>query len=183
MIKPDAYGRWAARGAEIEFFLEYDLGTEALAKLAGKLAGYAALAESTGITTPVLVWLPTARREATARRLLHRTWRALEDPRAVPVATAAAEQLNPHAPHPSPADQVWLPLDTTSATGGGNGRREPHRLPDAWPHVPAPTSPSEPHGEAVLSPQPPPPLMAPAPTPMPPAASRAPRYRQAVHGR
>ena len=44
LVKPDAYGRWATSGGEIEFFLEYDFGTEVLAKLAGKLVGYANLA-------------------------------------------------------------------------------------------------------------------------------------------
>jgi hypothetical protein len=167
LIKPDAYGRWTSLGAELEFFLEYDLGTEVLAKLAGKLAGYAALAESTGITTPLLVWLPTSRREATARRLLHRAWRELDNPRAVPVATAAAELLNPNAAHPSPADQVWLPLDNHGSQGGM--RRELHRLLDAWPHVPTPAADSEP----VVSPDSPLLLVAPAPAPMPPAQSPA----------
>jgi hypothetical protein len=170
LIKPDAYGRWTAQGSEIEFFLEYDLGTEVLAKLAGKLAGYAGLAQATGITTPLLVWLPTSRREATARRLLHRAWRELDTPSTVPVATAAAELLNPQAEHPSPADQVWLPLDNKGGQGGV--RRELHRLRDAWPHVPAPTADSEPDseagGEAVLADSPVL-LMAPAPAPMPPA--------------
>jgi hypothetical protein len=173
LIKPDAYGRWTSDDAEIEFFLEYDLGTEALATLAGKLAGYAALAEATGITTPLLVWLPTSRREANARRLLHRVWRELDNPHAVPVATAAAESLNPAAAHPSPADPVWLPLDTHDNHGNhGGARRELHRLRDAWPHVPAPTTnstDSEPGREAALGPDSPPPLMAPAPVPMPPA--------------
>ena len=27
-VKPDAYGRWSAHGQQIEFFLEYDFGTE-----------------------------------------------------------------------------------------------------------------------------------------------------------
>lgn len=167
LIKPDAYGRWISLGAEIEFFLEYDLGTEVLAKLAGKLAGYAALAESTGITTPLLVWLPTSRREATARRLLHRAWRELANPHTVPVATAAAELLDPDAAHPSPADQVWLPLDNHGGEGGA--RRELHRLLDAWPHVLAPTADGEPGGEAVALPDSPLLLVAPAPAPMPPA--------------
>jgi hypothetical protein len=107
LIKPDAYGRWSAHGQQIEFFLEYDFGTEVLAKLTGKLTGYAALAEATGITTPLLIWLPTSRREATARRLLHRAWRDLDDPNSAPVATAAAELLNAEAAHPSPADEVF----------------------------------------------------------------------------
>jgi hypothetical protein len=187
LIKPDAYGRWTVLGREVEFFLEYDFGTEVLATLAGKLAGYHGLAQATGITTPVLVWLPTTRREAAARRLLHRTWRALDRPRSVPVATATAELLSPHAPHSSPADEVWLPLDTAhTATGSGfvSARRELHRLLDAWPHLPPPTTDSDPGtglggepGMALNAP-----LMAPAPAPMPPtrppATSRGPSTRR-----
>jgi hypothetical protein len=166
LIKPDAYGRWATNGREIEFFLEYDFGTEVLAKLVGKLAGYAALAAATGITTPLLVWLPTSRREATSRRLLHRAWLELDDPRSVPVATAAAELLNPEAAHPSPADEVWLPLDTISS-GGVNARRELHRLLDAWPHVAPPNA--DTGSESTLGPSSP--VLWPAvPAPMPPAA-------------
>jgi hypothetical protein len=174
LIKPDAYGRWTTPGKEIEFFLEYDFGTEVLAKLAGKLTGYHGLAQATGITTPLLVWLPTSRREATARRLLHRAWQGLDDPRSVPVATAAAELLNPETEHPSPADQVWLPLDTTRAPGDGSSpRRELHRLLDAWPHLPPPSTDSDPSGEPPTGLDTPL-LMAPAPTPMPPATSRGP---------
>jgi hypothetical protein len=165
LIKPDAYGRWSTGSDEIEFFLEYDFGTEALAKLAGKLAGYAALAAATRITTPLLIWLQTSRRETTARRLLARAWRELDDPHSVPVATAAAELLNPKAIHPSPADAVWLPLDT--AGGGTNGRWELHRLLGAWPHVSPPSA--ETQGESSLGPDPSLPTVASAPSPMPPA--------------
>jgi hypothetical protein len=168
LVKPDAYGRWAAHGAEIEFFLEYDFGTEALAKLAGKLTGYAALAAATAITTPLLVWVPTSRRETTARRLLHHAWQGLDDPRSVPVATAAAELLNPAAAHPSPADEVWLPLDLTA---GVSTRHALHRLLDAWPHIPPPVTDTA--DETANGPDSPL-LTAPAPTPMPPTTSRAP---------
>lgn len=135
LVKPDAYGRWTRHGQTVEFFLEYDFGTENLTTLAAKLAGYAALAEATGISTPLLVWLPSSRREAPARRLLHQTWRALDNPRTVPVATAAADLLNPDTLHPSPADPIWLPLHTTATP-----RRELHELPEVWPHLPAPTT-------------------------------------------
>jgi protein involved in plasmid replication-relaxation len=172
LIKPDAYGRWHHDSREIEFFLEYDFGTEVLAKLTGKLAGYAALADTTGITTPLLVWLPTARREATARRLLHRAWQALDNPATVPVATAAADLLDPHAPHPSPADRVWLPLTDTS----GGARRELHQLLNAWPHLPPPTTDADPdtNGEPANE-HSAPRLMAPAPSPTPPTT--APTHR------
>jgi hypothetical protein len=188
LIKPDAYGRWTAHGTEVEFFLEYDLGTEVLATLARKLAGYAALAQATGITTPLLLWLATARREASARRLLHRAWQTLEDPHSVPVATAAADLLDPDAHHPSPADAVWLPLDDDRGPAGHvPARRALHRLLDAWPHVPAPTTDLEAGGQIAPGPHSPPLLRAPAPVPMPPTqqpvTSRAAEYQQPVNQR
>jgi hypothetical protein len=164
LIKPDGYGRWQHGNQQVEWFLEYDFGTEVLTKLAAKLTGYAALAQATGITTPLLVWLPTSRREATARQLLTRAWRELDDPRSVPVATATAELLDPDAAHPSPANQVWLPLDTPA---GGARRRTLSGLLDAWPHIAPPitTSGDAPHGPDAPHP------MLPPPPPMPPAAS------------
>ncbi|PWW53135.1 replication-relaxation family protein [Actinokineospora spheciospongiae] len=164
LVKPDGYGRWQHRDRhgdrQVEWFLEYDFGTEVLGKLAGKLTGYAALAQATGITTPLLVWLPTARREATARRLLARAWRELEDPRAVPVATAAADLLNPDATHPSPADEVWLPLNTPA----GGGRQTLTGLLDAWPHLPPPVTTTDPTALGVEAHP-----VSPPPPPMPPA--------------
>lgn len=177
LIKPDAYGRWTSHGTEIEFFLEYDFGTEALPKLAGKLTGYHELAQATGITTPLLIWVPTSRREATARRLLHRAWRELDNPHSLPVATAAAELLNPTAAHPSPADEVWLPLD---GTGGLSTRHALHRLLDAWPHVPPPVTNTDPEAANGTSA---PTLTTPAPTPMPPTTSRAPEHHQSIKHR
>src|SRR5439155_1651550 len=38
MVRPDAYGRWREDGQQIEFFLEFDFGTEDLATL-GKIFG------------------------------------------------------------------------------------------------------------------------------------------------
>ncbi|MFI7680065.1 replication-relaxation family protein [Actinophytocola sp. NPDC049390] len=173
LIKPDGYGRWRHHDEhgerQVEWFLEYDFGTEPLGKLAGKLAGYAGLAQATGITTPLLVWLPTSRREATARRQLARAWRELDDRRSVPIATAAAELLNPETVRPSPADEVWLPL--TAAAGAS--RRALSGLPAAWPHVPPPVTPTEDGQAGADSPRP----MLQPPSPMPPTAtsSRAPR--------
>ncbi|HWO67464.1 MAG TPA: replication-relaxation family protein [Umezawaea sp.] len=167
LIKPDGYGRWRYHDQhgdrQIEWFLEYDFGTEQLSKVAGKLAGYAALAHATGITTPLLVWLPTSRREAAARRLLAKAWRELDDRPSVPVATAAAELLNPEASHPSPADEVWLPLHAAA----GASRRALSGLPDTWPHMPLPVMPTEDGPAGAGSPQP----MAPPPSPMPPTST------------
>lgn len=148
LAQPDAYGRWhhtpvdghpGQPGTELEFFLEFDLGTERPAtRLGTKLAGYGELAAATGITTPVLFWLPTARREAHARKALREFWRGLEDPTTVPVATAAADLLDPDAAQHSPADPVWLPLGPAAA-GATSGRLSLAELAARWPAPPAPT--------------------------------------------
>jgi hypothetical protein len=161
LVKPDAYGRWTTHGQEIDFFLEYDFGTENLAQLAGKLDGYAALAAATAITTPLLIWLPTSRRETSARRQLTPTWQRLDDPLTVPIATAAADLLNHDAANPSPADPVWLPLDPASTAPD---RRALHQLLSGWPHVPLPVTENS-------APNPHSPAVSPPPNPMPPIAA------------
>ncbi|GAA3040882.1 replication-relaxation family protein [Actinokineospora globicatena] len=160
LVRPDGYGRWHQAGRAIEWFLEYDTGTEPLGKLAAKLTGYAALAHSTGITTPLLVWTLTSRREAGARRALAAAWRELDEPASVPVATAAAELLDPNASHPGPADPIWLPLDNRA----GGTRRGLAELTGAWPHIAPPVPPG---GDTALGVEPSATMM-PAPHPMPP---------------
>jgi len=122
LVRPDGYGRWREDGlGEVDFFLEYDRGTEPTPRLAAKLAGYADLAHASGIATPLLVWLPTPAREAAARRVLGHP--------AVKVATATP------SPHAGPADAVWLPV------GSSGPRRRLAALAHAWyPTPPAPTS-------------------------------------------
>ncbi len=168
LVRPDGYGRWRAEGREVEWFLEFDFGTEALAVVAGKLAGYARLAAATGITTPVLLWFPTVRREAAARRLVGRARQDLDQPGVVPLATAAADLLDPGERDASPALPVWLPLGPASSGDRGGMRRALHRLGDAWPDLtpPAPTAP--PGAEESLSVQAGRALLPPTP-PMPPA--------------
>ncbi|WP_167768853.1 replication-relaxation family protein [Nocardia sp. CS682] len=130
LVRPDGYGRWTRAGARVDFLLEFDLATMALGDVAGKLAGYAELARQTRIVTPVLLWVPTHRREIDARHALTRMWNSLDDPASVPVATAAADLLDPASAHLSPAERVWLPLDHT-----GHGRLELHQLAEVWPRV------------------------------------------------
>ncbi|WP_086667534.1 replication-relaxation family protein [Lentzea kentuckyensis] len=166
LVKPDAYGRWRHNDREIEFFLEYDLGTEQLATVAAKLHGYACLAAASGIATPLLVWLPTSRREAAARRLLTRTWHELDHPDQVPVATASAKLLNPHAPQPSPADPVWLPVHTS----GQPTRSALHELLDVWQNLPR-SAPTHVSADSVDSGQAARRTLLPAPPPMPPVPS------------
>lgn len=54
----------------VDFFLEYDTGTEPLPRLIDKLSGYASLATAGGPAGPVLFQLPGARREAGLHRFL-----------------------------------------------------------------------------------------------------------------
>jgi hypothetical protein len=82
----------------MEFFLEYDRGTETLARLASKLDGYARFEAERGVAAWVLFAFTSARREATARRALCRS--------DVAVATAVVP------PDGRPRGAIWLPLDT-----------------------------------------------------------------------
>ncbi len=178
LVRPDAYGCWDT-GRRVEFFLEYDLGTEALTQVAAKLAGYAALAAATGIITPLLVWLPTTRRESGARVALHHAWRELDQPITVPVATAAAtvaathlHSQGPGSAPPSPADPVWLPLHHTAQPS--SPRLPLHRLPEAWPNVPhLPAPAATPDATDAIPARPDESGRLPAPHPMPPAPSHA----------
>ncbi|MGW5789251.1 replication-relaxation family protein [Saccharopolyspora sp. NPDC003752] len=157
LVRPDAYGRWHTPTGEAEFFLEFDLGTETVPRVARKIHGYAHLANATAITTPVLVWLPTSRREVTVRRQLHRTWRDLDQPCLVPVATAAADHLNPDTSHPSPAEPVWAPLTATR----DEARYPLHDLASVW-NLPAASTVTDPAAGTA------PPGVLPPPAPMPP---------------
>jgi len=105
LVHPDGYGRWREQQTWVDFFLEYDRGSEPAGRLAAKLPGYLQLAQASQITTPLLWWLPTPAREAAARQALSGS--------SLPVATAT-----PHPDH-TPAGPLWLPLHTS-------GRR--HRL-------------------------------------------------------
>ena len=99
LIRPDGYGRWRQHHQRVDFFLEYDRGTQAPHRLAGKLTGYLELAAATGIATPLLVWLPTPARETTIRHALAGT--------SLPVATATP------TPDHSPAGPLWQPLHSS----------------------------------------------------------------------
>ena len=118
--RPDAFVIWTDTrqptptgelAARLAFALEYDTGTETLAHLAAKLAGYHALALASAVRTPVLFWLPTLRREHHARAALADTLTAHEHPGLVPVATA---HPHPHLPGQGwhPHSPIWRPVTT-----------------------------------------------------------------------
>lgn len=115
VVRPDGYGRWREDGRRVDFFAEWDTGTETTGRVAAKLTAYTRLAEVTGISdTRILLCLPTARRETSVRRT------AGHPP--VSAATATHADIAAHGPH----GQIWLPL--------GTDRR--HRLADL-PAAPA----------------------------------------------
>jgi hypothetical protein len=134
IVRPDAYGRWHEGGTTLEWFLEYDFGTERPERVAAKLPRYAKLATTTGIITPVLIWLPTTRRETTVRRALATAWEALDDPALVPVATASADSLRPDD---DPAGPHWQPLGHRAP-----GRLRLAQLTRAWPQLTPLSAPS-----------------------------------------
>jgi hypothetical protein len=109
LARPDGYGHYTLASAEsdansarsVRFFLEYDTGTEPLARLAAKLPGYAKLAAAS-TPQPVLFYLPGARREENLHRLL------AQDAAHVPVATTSPDALNDAAA--SPTGPVWRPV-------------------------------------------------------------------------
>jgi hypothetical protein len=107
-IAPDGHGIWSSDGRAVGLFLECDQGTENLARLGSKLAGYGRLADAGGPWYPVLFWLPSRDREDHLQRLLR-----AEHP-VVPVATAVHDD--------DPSGPVWLPLD-------GGQRLHLHQLP------------------------------------------------------
>ncbi|MBV9141430.1 MAG: replication-relaxation family protein [Pseudonocardiales bacterium] len=164
LVRPDAYGRWHEADRELEFFLEFDFGTEALSVLASKLTGYHQLATTTGITTPVLVWLPTTRREATARQALAQAHSHLDHPDLVPVATSSAD-LPRTEPTNTPATSRWLPLPDPAPRRPGRLRLADlaHRWPTtATPHTTPASTPR--HGtEPATTLAPPSPLPPPQP--------------------
>jgi hypothetical protein len=112
LVHPDGYGRWREQQTRVDFFLEYDRGSEPLGRLVGKLPGYLQLAQASEIATPLLWWLPTPAREAAARQALSGS--------SLPVATAT-----PHPDH-TPAGPLWLPLHTSGP------RRRLAQLASAW---------------------------------------------------
>ncbi|MFM9442551.1 replication-relaxation family protein [Streptomyces acidiscabies] len=150
-VVPDGYGRWQEGGTVFEWFLEFDLATERPDRVAAKLPRYARLATATTTITPVLIHLPTTRRETRIRHALISALAALGDSSLVPVATSSADLSDS-------ATARWQPLDRLSH------RRLP--LPElrrVWPHLPPPNRPARAHGSPteLLPPSPLPPDTAP----------------------
>ena len=100
-IRPDGYGVYVEGGVRLPFLLEYDTGSETLARLEGKLPGYAALTRAVEYPTWVCFVFLTAAREASARRILIHP--------EVPVATAVV------SPDSAAGGPVWLAIGDVGA--------------------------------------------------------------------
>jgi hypothetical protein len=96
--RPDGHGIWEENDTEIPFLVEMDLATEALTVLVDKISGYDSLARLTKWRWPVLVSLPSARRELN----LHHAMAAEGFDRPV-IATTTSD----YAAGSSPAERVW----------------------------------------------------------------------------
>lgn len=97
IVRPDGRGEWHEHGRELEFLLEYDLGTEPLGWLAAKLPGYEELESERGVAAWILFAFLSERRERNARAAMSGA--------TVPVATASlATRLRP-------SQEIWLPLE------------------------------------------------------------------------
>ena len=97
VVRPDGWGRWRDGGFQVEFFLEWDRGTETLSRLVAKLGGYEILEGERGVAAWVLFAFGSTRREHNARAALE----------GATVAIATAVLGSP----PEPWSGVWLPVD------------------------------------------------------------------------
>ncbi|TFE31037.1 hypothetical protein E0F15_11190 [Frankia sp. B2] len=116
IVRPDGYGVWVDGTRRLDVMVEVDRGTEPLSRVLAKLPAYSRLAVTSGIVTPLLIWLPTARRETNLRAALRTS------PSGVTIITAAPGPLT--TPDPDADDEadlasaqaVWLPLHATRRT-------------------------------------------------------------------
>jgi hypothetical protein len=95
IVRPDGAGTYVCGERRVEFFVEYDAGTETLGRVAAKLLRYGELAAAGGPAVPVLVWCESATRERHLRDLVVRQ-RTAGLPPSAPVAlgsTATAAAL------------------------------------------------------------------------------------------
>lgn len=96
IVRPDGYGVWEQDRKRVAFLLEYDNGTERVARLAEKLQRYRQLFDRADQRVWLLFCFPGPAREAGARQLLHLP--------GISVATTHGRTGGPFA------GSVWLPV-------------------------------------------------------------------------
>lgn len=147
IIRPDAYAHWCDGDQGLPFFLEYDTGSQPLARVEAKLTGYAAFATSANARPALLIHTRTASRDQALRRRLATSARELD----LSIATSSADFTTTE-----PWGPWWSPLGT-----GDTRRTTLTRLAARWPRL-GPASELEPTDADTA-------LTLPVP-PLPPAA-------------
>ncbi|WP_274916656.1 replication-relaxation family protein [Streptomyces sp. WZ-12] len=102
LIRPDAYAHYRDGQYLLPFFLEYDTGSQPLARVEAKLTGYAAFTTATNTRPALLIHTRTQSRDQALRRRLTDPARDLK----LHVATSSADftTTNPWGPW-------WAPLE------------------------------------------------------------------------
>lgn len=113
-VQPDGYGRWGTAERELGFFLEFDNGTEPLARVTAKIDAYTRLAQATRISTPLLFHFPSGRREQNFRDACSAV--------TFPVLTTSGESANRHLAAP-----VWAALHSDARRPLADFTRPPER--------------------------------------------------------
>ncbi|WP_308416604.1 replication-relaxation family protein [Streptomyces sp. AJS327] len=121
IIRPDAYVHWQddSPAYPFPFFFEFDTGSQPLARVEAKLAGYHAFASTTATRPAVLMHTRTASREQALRHRLGNSARHLN----LPIATTTADLTT------NPSGPWWLPIHPPSR------RLTLTELAAHWPHL------------------------------------------------
>ncbi|WP_267244534.1 replication-relaxation family protein [Streptomyces sp. PR69] len=121
IVRPDAYAHWQDDDRVLPFFLEYDTGSQPLARVEAKLTGYAAFGSTTGTRPALLIHTRTQSRDQAIRRRLAGPVREL----GLHVATASADFTTT-----DPWGPWWSPLQP-----GDTRRTTLTRLAALWHHL------------------------------------------------
>ncbi len=121
IVRPDAYAHWQNDDRVLPFFLEYDTGSQPLARVEAKLTGYAAFGSTTGTRPALLIHTRTQSRDQAIRRRLAGPVREL----GLHVATASADFTTT-----DPWGPWWSPLQP-----GDTRRTTLTRLAALWHHL------------------------------------------------
>ncbi|OIJ87097.1 hypothetical protein BIV25_39965 [Streptomyces sp. MUSC 14] len=121
LVRPDAYAHWREGDHQLPFFLEYDTGSQTLARVAAKLTAYAAFATAADARPALLIHTCTASRDQALRRRLTAPAREL----GLHIATSSADFTTTE-----PWGSWWSPL------GPGDTRRTTlTNLSTRWPRL------------------------------------------------
>ncbi|GHJ35462.1 replication-relaxation family protein [Streptomyces sp. TS71-3] len=106
IIRPDAYAHYREGPVVLPFFLEYDTGSQPLARVEAKLAGYAAFTTADGARPALLIHTRTASRDQAIRRRLANPARDL----GLSIATSSADFTTT-----TPWGPWWSPLSAADS--------------------------------------------------------------------